>query len=102
MKLKNGMVIADAGYTGTQLIKNRHQNPLENDADGLDRKLFSIVGKGLLGAVCYRDRKSPIYPSFATDASVFVQPLKTVLKYCRKNSSVVIWVSWYKKFGIAD
>lgn len=23
--------------------------------------------------------------------------MKAVLKFCKKNSSIVIWVSWYKK-----
>ena len=34
---------------------------------------------------------------FAKDTAVFIKEMKTVLKLCKKNTSMVVWVSWYKK-----
>jgi hypothetical protein len=34
---------------------------------------------------------------FAKSIAVFQKEMDAVLKLCKKNSSIIIWVSWYKK-----
>lgn len=34
---------------------------------------------------------------FAASTAVFKKEIVSVLKFCKKNTSIVVWVSWYKK-----
>ncbi len=34
---------------------------------------------------------------FAKDEAAFIKSMNKVLPLCKKNSNIIIWVSWYKK-----
>ena len=34
---------------------------------------------------------------FVTTYAIFLKEMRTILPVCKKNTSIIIWVSWYKK-----
>lgn len=92
-----------AGYSGTPLIKKLGINP------GMKVLLinppvdyFELLQADISGQFVSSKQTPDLVHLFAKDNVAFTEAMKKVLKLCKQNSSVVIWVSWYKKSsGIA-
>ena len=95
--------MATAGYSGTPLIKKLGIKP--------DMKVFVINAPDNYFELLQEDI-SPQYISgkqipdcihlFAKDHTAFLKGMQKILRYTTSNTSVMIWVSWYKKSsGIA-
>lgn len=95
--------MALAGYSGTPLIKKLGIKPemkvlLLRSPENYFQLLLSDISNQFV--------VSPQIPDFvhlfAENNTVFKHNMKTILKLCKKKTSMIIWVSWYKKSsGIA-
>ncbi|MBL0182354.1 MAG: DUF3052 domain-containing protein [Chitinophagaceae bacterium] len=95
--------MALAGYSGTPLIKKLGIKP--------GMKIFLIFPPGnyfelletdISDQLVLKNKTPDLIHLFAKDDATFKEAMKPVLKKCSLNSSVIIWVSWYKKSsGIA-
>ncbi len=95
--------MALAGYSGTPLIKKLGINPsmkvLLVNAPG---DYFELLQADISGQLVSSKQTPDLVHLFAKNNVAFTEAMKKVLKLCKQNSSVVIWVSWYKKSsGIA-
>ena len=87
-----------AGYSGTPLIKKLGIKPqmkilVLNPPDNY----FEIPGMSISQQLIANNDTPDLIHLFAKDTAVFIKEMKTVLKLCKKNTSLVVWVSWYKK-----
>ena len=91
------------GYSGTPLLQKLGIKPAmkllvmhapENYSRLLEMSIDSQLVRG--------EEIPDLIHLFAKNKAVFLAGMKKVLPICKKNSSVIIWVSWYKKAaGIA-
>jgi hypothetical protein len=96
--------MALAGYSGTPLIKKLGIKPemkilLLNAPDNYFTLLDNDVSKQIITA-----KQTPDFIHlFAKDIAAFKKGMEKVLLHTKKNTVVIIWVSWYKKSaGIAS
>jgi hypothetical protein len=95
--------MALAGYSGTPLIKKLGIKPemkvlLLNAPDNYFTLLDSDVSKQIIAV-----KQTPDFIHFfAKDITAFKEGMTKILTLVKKNTAVIIWVSWYKKSaGIA-
>ena len=90
--------MASAGYSGTPLAKKLGLKPemkilLLNAPSNYNQLLEQDIKKQLI--------KSSDVPDFvhlfSSTAKEFETQMKTVLPLAKKNTSICIWASWYKK-----
>jgi hypothetical protein len=88
--------MAEVGYSGTTLIKKLGIKP--------EMKILIIhkpddFFKWLGADITQQFTKAKEIPGFihlfAASAAVF--KMVSVLKFCKKNTSIIVWVSWYKQ-----
>ncbi len=90
--------MATAGYSGTPLLKKLGITPttrllvLNAPADYAE-----IMETDLSEQFIAAREKPELVHLFARNEKEFIKGMKTVLPICRKHTSVVVWVSWYKK-----
>lgn len=90
--------MATAGYAGTALLKKLGIKPetklwVLHAPDNYEELLESPISKqfAVTGEV------PDMVHLFAKNSSVFITCMKKILPICKKNPSVIIWVSWYKR-----
>ncbi len=87
-----------AGYSGTPLIKKLGIKP---DMKVLilhaPENYFQLPGMNILKQFITNNDTPDLIHLFAKDTAVFIKEMKTVLRLCKKNTSMIVWVSWYKK-----
>ena len=90
--------MAEAGYSGTPLLKKLGiqtgmkvlvLHPPENYFEMLEMNISKQLVTG-------NDTPDLIH-LFAANNTVFIKEMKKVLGLCKKNTSMIVWVSWYKK-----
>ena len=95
--------MATAGYSGTPLIKKLGITPqmkilLLNAPDNY----FDLLGQDIAAQIISAKQTPDFIHLFAKNNAAFEKGMQKVLLYSRKNTAVIIWVSWYKKAaGIA-
>ncbi|HMU47222.1 MAG TPA: hypothetical protein PKC72_12700 [Chitinophagaceae bacterium] len=87
-----------AGYSGTPLIKKLGINPeakvlLINEP----ANYFDLLETNISDQLCSKDDIPDLIHLFVENKKDFENAMKKIKSICRKNSSVTIWVSWYKK-----
>jgi len=90
--------MADTGYSGTPLLKKLGIKPgmkilLMNAPENYPALLEADISGQYLAAGEIPD----LIHLFARNNAVFLNKMQAVLKYCKKNTSTIVWVSWYKK-----
>lgn len=91
--------MAAAGYSGTPLLKKLGIAPTTrllvlNAPDDYT----AIMGTDLSGQLVTAAKKPGIIHLFARNEKEFISSMqKVVLPACSKDTSVTVWVSWYKK-----
>ena len=90
--------MAEVGYSGTPLVKKlgiraEMKVLVIHEPDDY----FSLLGITISNQYISKKETPDFVHLFAKNHHVFKQEMKAVLKFCKKNSSIVIWVSWYKK-----
>lgn len=90
--------MAVAGYSGTPLIKKLGIKPemkllLINEPGDYRSLLETNVSDQL----CKKNQEPDLIHLFAKSVKEFETEMKKLRPVIKKNSSVIIWVSWYKK-----
>lgn len=87
-----------SGYSGTPLLKKLGISPAT--------RLLVLNAPGDYTEIVETDLSEQFVPArenpdcihlFARDEKELLKGMKTALPICKKNTSVTVWVSWYKK-----
>ena len=90
--------MATAGYSNTPLpkklgIKTEAKILLINQPDNY----FELTDQSIKKQLCKQKEIPDIIHLFVRSAKEFDSEMKKIRTYINKNSSIIIWVSWYKK-----
>ena len=87
-----------AGYSGIRLIKKLGIKP------GTKILIFHapenymhLLDADLSHQLAIANEIPDLIHLFAGTYKIFLKEMKPILKLCKKNTSIIIWVSWYKK-----
>ena len=58
---------------------------------------FDLLGVNISDQFISKTQIPELIHLFAKNVSAFKKEIKAVLKLCKKNPKVIVWVSWYKK-----
>ena len=95
--------MALAGYSGTPVLKKLGIKPemkvlLLNEPDNY----FKLLETDITNQIIRSNSTPDFIHFFAVDCKAFENGMKKILTHSKKNTAVIIWVSWYKKSaGIA-
>jgi hypothetical protein len=90
--------MTDVGYSGTALLKKLGIKPdMKILTMHPPENYFQLLNEDLTKQFCVNKEIPDFIHLFAKDIAVFKKEMKTVLRLCKKNSSAIVWVSWYKK-----
>ena len=90
--------MATAGYSGTPLLKKLGINPdmkillLNEPANYAD-----LLETNISDQLCQKNETPDLVHLFVTNNKIFEGAMKKLQLVCKKNSAIIIWVSWYKK-----
>ena len=90
--------MATAGYSGTPLIKKLGIKPgskilvINQPAD-----YYDLLETGISDQLCKKNDIPDLIHLFVTANKEFENEMKKLKPLCKKNSNIIIWVSWYKK-----
>ena len=87
-----------AGYSGTPLLKKLGIKPdmkillINQPAD-----YYDLLETNISNQLCRKNEAPDFIHLFVWTAKEFEGEMKKQKAVCKKNPSIVIWVSWYKK-----
>lgn len=89
---------ATAGYSNTSLIKKLGIQPgmkvvLLNQPDDY----YDLLTKNIRDQLVMKDEVADLVHVFVNSMKEFDSTMKHLKKLIKKNTSLIIWVSWYKK-----
>lgn len=90
--------MAVAGYSGTPLLKKLGIKPgmklllINQPAD-----YYSLLETNVSDQLCKKNETADFVHLFVKSNKEFETEMKKLKSVCKKNTSVIIWVSWYKK-----
>ena len=90
--------MAEAGYSGTPLIKKLGIKPemkvlvIHHGED-----YFDLLGFNISNQFITKNEIPDLIHLFAKNVTAFKKEMKAVLKFSKQNPAVIVWVSWYKK-----
>ncbi len=90
--------MAIAGYSGTPLIQKLGINPgmkllLINQPE----EYYLLLEKDVSGLICKKKEVPDLVHLFVKTLKEFETEMKRLQPLVRKNTAVIIWVSWHKK-----
>ncbi|TMI66304.1 MAG: DUF3052 domain-containing protein [Bacteroidetes bacterium] len=90
--------MATAGYSGTPLLKKLGIKPemkllLINQPDDY----YKLIEVNLDEQLCKKNETPDLIHLFVQSQKEFLSEMKKMKSLIRKNTSITIWVSWYKK-----
>ena len=90
--------MADAGYSGTPLLKKLGIKPevkllLINQPDDY----YSLLETNVKDQLCKKDQTPDLVHLFVKNNKDFEAEMKKLKAICKRNPAISIWVSWYKK-----
>jgi len=90
--------MAAAGYSDTALIKKLGIKP-EMKVLIINRPgdYYNLLEVDITDQSCRRNEIPDLIHLFVKSAKEFEYEMKALKSVCKKNSTVIIWVSWYKK-----
>ena len=90
--------MSQSGYSGSPLIKKLGIKPeMKTLLIYKPDDYFKLLGQNIADQLVSKNEVPHLVNLFAKDIAVFKKEIKVVSKLCKMNSSVIIWVSWYKK-----
>jgi hypothetical protein len=91
-------LMAEFGYSGTPLIKKLGiQTGIKVLLLHPPANYFEMIRMNISKQLVSDNETPGLIHLFAASNAVFIKEMKKVLRLCKKNTSVVVWVSWYKK-----
>ena len=95
---KKDHFMVDQGYSGTPLIKKLGIKPEMRVLVIYKHKAYFEWLGADISQQFTTDKEIPgLIHLFAASKIVFKKEMVSILQFCKKNTSVIIWVSWYKK-----
>jgi hypothetical protein len=90
--------VSATGYSGTPLIKKLGIKPemkllLINEPDNY----YSLLETNISDQLCKKNDVPDFIHLFVTTEKIFIGEMKKLKPIYKKNPSITIWVSWYKK-----
>jgi len=90
--------MSTTGYSGTPLLKKLVIKPemkvlLINQPDDY----YSLLDVNISNQLCKKNELPDFIHLFVKTEKEFVSAMKKLESICKKNTSIIIWVSWYKK-----
>ena len=90
--------MATAGYSGTPLLQKLGIKPemkvlLINEPDNY----FTLLETNISEYLCKKNNTPDLVHLFVKTNKEFEKEMKKLKSFCKKNPSLTIWVSWYKK-----
>jgi len=87
-----------AGYSATPLINKLGIKPgmkilLINQPDDY----YSLLETNICDQVCKKNETPDFVHLFVKTSNEFEPEMKKLKAVCKKNTAIIIWVSWYKK-----
>ena len=58
---------------------------------------FNLLDKKIADQLISKNEVPHLIHLFAKEITVFKKEMEVVLRFCKKNSALSFWVSWYKK-----
>ena len=90
--------MVEAGYSGTPLIKKLGIKPgMKILVIHSTENYSQLLGVNISEQYVAQNQIQDIIHLFAETETVFKKGMKTVLSLCKKNTAMIVWVSWYKK-----
>lgn len=90
--------MAGTGYSGTPLIKKLGIKPeMKVLVIHQPKDYFEWLGANVADQFITKNETPDLIHLFAGNYATFKKEMIPVLKFCKKNTSVIVWVSWYKK-----
>ncbi|MEO6539751.1 MAG: hypothetical protein ABIN74_02125, partial [Ferruginibacter sp.] len=90
--------MSEAGYSGTLLIKKLGIQPgMKILLLHPPENYFEMVDMNISKQLVNPNETPDLIHLFAANNADFIKEMKKVLMLCKKNTSMVVWVSWYKK-----
>jgi len=95
--------MATAGYSGTALIKKLGIRPgMKVFLINPPAEYFDLLEQDISEQIITGRQVPGLIHLFAKDNAAFKKGMEKLLRFAATNTSVIIWVSWYKKAsGIA-
>jgi hypothetical protein len=95
--------MAISGYSGTPLVKKLGIKPAMNIVlINTPENYFDLLGQDITVQIISNKQTPDFMHLFANNRSAFEKGMQQVLRFAKKNTAIIIWVSWYKKAsGIA-
>jgi len=90
--------VSTTGYSGTPLLKKLGIQPamkvlLINEPDNY----YSLLEADISEQLCKKNEVPDFIHLFVTTEKIFIGEMKKLKAIYKKNSFIIIWVSWYKK-----
>jgi hypothetical protein len=90
--------MATAGYSGTPLIQKLGIKPgMKILLLHAPENYFQLLQSDISGQCVTSGETPDLIHLFAKNNTVFEREMKKILLLSKKKSTVIIWVSWYKK-----
>ena len=90
--------MADAGYSGTPLTKKLGILPsIKLHIINAPEHYAAWLGHDISRQLVTVKQSPDLVHVFAKNYSSFIDGMKKLLPLAKKNSRIIIWVSWYKK-----
>jgi hypothetical protein len=90
--------MATAGYSGTALIKKLGIKPgMKVLVIHEPKDYFKLLEADISDQYVPAGQTPDLVHLFASNKAIFEKEMKKILPMFKKNSSTIVWVSWYKK-----
>ena len=88
----------EAGYSGTALLKKLGIKPeMKVLVFHAPENYMLLLDKDIANQYAVAKETPDLIHLFVTTYAIFLKEMKIILPVCKKNPSIIIWVSWYKK-----
>ena len=93
--------MSTTGYSGIPLLKKLGIKPemkilLINQPDDY----YSLLETNISDQLCKKNETPDFIHLFVKTEKEFISEMKKLRPVCKKNTSIIIWVSWYKKAAL--
>ena len=90
--------MVNAGYSRTPLIKKLGiTSGMKVLVIHAPEDYFQLLETDLSKQYVTKNGNPDLVHLFAKNNAAFEKEMETVLKLCKKNTSLIVWISWYKK-----
>jgi hypothetical protein len=87
-----------AGYSGTPLLKKLGIKPaMKVLLINQPNDYYDLLETNISDQLCKKNENPDLVHLFVRTSKEFETEMKKLKAVCKKNTSIIIWVSWYKK-----